>query len=116
MSVTLPAIVGQQHTIDLLYRGRRIDGTEAFNMGLCDALAAPEELRGCAHALAADIAASAPLAVQSIRRTLRGYLPDQLRSALDHELSEQRRLQLTADFAEGIQASAARRVPVFRGC
>jgi enoyl-CoA hydratase/carnithine racemase len=115
LSVTLPGIVGQQKALDLLYRGRRIDGAEALGMGLCDSLAPAEKLRGTAHALAADIAASAPLAVQAIRHTLRGDLSIRVRTALDHELSEQRRLQATQDFAEGVRASAERRIPVFRG-
>src|SRR5713226_9146465 len=34
LTATLPAVVGQQHALDLLYTGRRIDGNEAHRLGL----------------------------------------------------------------------------------
>src|ERR1700733_3385578 len=74
LSVTLPLIVGHQQALDLLYTGRRIGGEEAQQMGLCDRLVAGREVRASARDLAADIAASAPLAVRSIRHTMRGHL------------------------------------------
>src|SRR5205814_9260101 len=68
MTVTLPAVVGMQAALDLLYTGRRVKGDQAHALGLCDRLVADGELRDAAHVLAAEIAASAPLAVRSIRQ------------------------------------------------
>jgi 2-(1,2-epoxy-1,2-dihydrophenyl)acetyl-CoA isomerase len=115
LSVTLPAIVGQQQAMELLYTGRRIDGTEAARIGLIDRLVQQSEVRAEAHRLAADIAGSAPLAVASIRETLRGGLAAEVRAITRREGAEQTRLRETADFAEGIAASGARRDPVFEG-
>ncbi len=115
LSVTLPRLVGEQAAAELLYTGRRVKGTEAVALGLADRLAPLEDLRRVAHALAAEIAGSAPLAVRSIRATLRGDLADRVRVATDHELIEQERLRATADFAEGTTAMAERRTPDFRG-
>ena len=115
LSVTLPAIVGRQHALRLLELGNRLSGEEAAAIGLCDRLVADDDVRSEAHALAAAIAASAPLAVRSIRQTMRGDLADQVRHATERELAEQQRLQRTADFAEGIRAAAERRPPVFEG-
>lgn len=114
LTVTLPLVVGHQRALDLLYTGRRVRGDEAAAMGLCDRLCAREELRAEAHRLAAEIAASGPLAVRSIRETMRGDLVDQVRQATRREDSEQVRLRHTEDFAEGIAASAERRDPVFK--
>jgi 2-(1,2-epoxy-1,2-dihydrophenyl)acetyl-CoA isomerase len=115
LSVTLPAIVGQQHTLDLLYTGRRISSDDALRIGLCDRLVGADEVRSAAHAFAVEIAGSAPLAVRSIRETMRGDLADRVRAALDREDSEQRRLQVTADWREGVRAMAERRPPRFEG-
>jgi enoyl-CoA hydratase/carnithine racemase len=115
LTVTLPAAVGQQRALELLYTGRRVTGEEALRIGLCDRLAAPERLREEAHALAAEIAASAPLAVRSIRETMRGDLGEQFRAAAVRERAEQERLNVTDDFREGVQATAERRPARFTG-
>jgi 2-(1,2-epoxy-1,2-dihydrophenyl)acetyl-CoA isomerase len=115
LTVTLPAAVGQQHAVDLLYTGRRVNGEEALRIGLCDRLAPAEELRARAHALAAEVAASAPLAVRSIRETMRGDLAARVRAALVRERAEQERLNRTEDFREGVRATAERREARFTG-
>jgi len=115
LSVTLPRLVGPQAAAELLYTGRRVKGEEALAMGLCDRLASLEQLRASAHALAREIAISAPLAVASIRETLRGDLPGAIRRATDREKAEQERLQKTDDWREGTRAMAERRTPEFEG-
>jgi enoyl-CoA hydratase/carnithine racemase len=113
LSVTLPAVVGQQRAAELLYTGRRITGDEAAAIGLVDRVVPATDLLDAATALAAEIAGSAPLAVESIRRTLRGDLADRVAAATEHEAAEQDRLRRTADFAEGTRAMAERRPPHF---
>jgi 2-(1,2-epoxy-1,2-dihydrophenyl)acetyl-CoA isomerase len=113
LSVTLPAIVGQQRSLELLYTGRRIGGEEAARIGLCDRLVPAGQVRAAAHELAAEIAGSAPLAVRSIRATMRGHLAGQVRAATAREGAEQDRLRETADWREGVRAMAERRAPRF---
>jgi enoyl-CoA hydratase/carnithine racemase len=115
LSVTLPALTRQQAALDLLLTGRRVPGEEALSLGLCDRLVGDEEIRGAAHALAAEVAQSAPLAVRSIRATLRTGLLERVRSALEREAAEQDRLRETEDFREGVTASMERRGPRFQG-
>ena len=115
LSVTLPRIVGPQRAAELLYTGRRINADEAMALGLCDRGADAAELRMSAIAFAAELASSAPLAVRSIRATLRADLLSQLDEALQREAIEQDRLRATADWREGIRAMAERREPRFEG-
>jgi enoyl-CoA hydratase/carnithine racemase len=109
----LPGLVGQQRALELLYTGRRINGNEAVAIGLADELADLESLRDAAHSRAAEIAASAPLAVESIRMTMRGHLPDAIKVATDREKEEQDRLRRSSDWTEGVNAMNERRSPNF---
>jgi len=116
LSVTLPQIVGPQRALDLLVTSRRIQGNEAFSLGLLDRLVEPGSERDGAVALAEQIAAAAPLAVASIKQTQRGEeLSARVRLALEHELEEQQRLWRTRDSEVGIAANLARQVPEFTG-
>lgn len=115
LSVTLPLVVGHQTALDLLYTGRRVTGEEALALGLCDELVPADQLRAAAHDRAVEIAKSAPLAVRSIRATMRGHLYDEVRAAMTRERAEQERLQGTADWREGVAATAQRREPQFTG-
>ena len=113
LSVTLPRLVGHQRALDLLYTGRRVKGDEAVQIGLADRLVPLSELRQAAYDLACEIAASAPLAIESIRDTMRSHLADAIRSATDHEKAEQDRLRATNDWREGVAAMNERRTPNF---
>ena len=113
LTATLPDLVGQQQALDLLYTGRRVPGEEALAIGLCDALVPLDELRDKAREMADEIATSAPLAVRSIRRTMRRGLVERFRQATDHEQIEQDWLRQTNDFREGVRAMAERRTPDF---
>lgn len=115
LTVTLPAIVGGQHALGMLYTGGRIGGAEALQIGLVDRLVPLADVRRAATELAREIAISAPLAVRSIRETMRGDLADRIRVATDREQAEQDRLRHTADWAEGVRAMADRRPPNFSG-
>jgi enoyl-CoA hydratase/carnithine racemase len=114
LSVTLPALVGQQRALGLLLTGRDVFGSEALEIGLCDRLA-PADTREAAFELAAAIAQSAPLSIISIRATMRRPLIADVYAALDTEAQAQAALLPTADFGEGIEAARARRAPVFTG-
>lgn len=115
LSVTLPRIIGEQHAADLLYTARRVSGEQALRIGLADRVAPDGQVRDEAIAYAAEIAAAAPLAVRSIRETLRAGLAEQVRAALERELSEQAWLRETADSKEGIAANLERRPAHFTG-
>lgn len=115
LSVTLPRIVGNQRSLELLYTGRRITGEEAVGIGLCDRLSTRSDVRADARTFAREIAGSAPLAVRSIRKTMRGDLAEQIAAITAVEDEEQKRLRATSDFAEGTKASLERREPQFTG-
>lgn len=113
LSVTLPAAVGRQRALDLLYTGRDVRGEEALDIGLADRV--DTDPRQAAVELATELARSAPLSVDAIRATMRRELVDQVFAALDREATAQAALLPTSDFREGLDAARTRRPPVFTG-
>lgn len=113
ISETLPAVVGRQKALDLLYSGRNVSADEALTIGLCDRL--EQDARTGALSWAAELASSAPLAVPAIRSTMRRGLVAAVTAALDEEAIAQTSLLDTADLNEGIAASIEKREPDFLG-
>ncbi|HLH00889.1 MAG TPA: enoyl-CoA hydratase/isomerase family protein [Bryobacteraceae bacterium] len=112
---TLPRLIGTQRATLMFYTGRRISGEQAVEWGLADVLTSAELLRERARKLAGEIAEGAPLAVESVRATLRRGLADAVKASLEHELGEQTRLSRTEDHKEGIRAVNERRPGQFQG-
>ena len=57
----------------MLFSARRVAGEEAYEIGLADRLTSKENLMTEAVTFAETIASSAPMAVESIRSTLREF-------------------------------------------
>jgi enoyl-CoA hydratase/carnithine racemase len=115
ITATLPRVVGQQKALEWMLTGERLGGEIGYAAGLFDELAADGDVRAAAIRFAERIVASAPLALTSIRATVRAGLADAVAAATARECEEQVRLQATADFREGVAAAAQRRAPMFTG-
>ncbi|MFJ3904853.1 enoyl-CoA hydratase/isomerase family protein [Streptomyces sp. NPDC090025] len=99
----------------LALTGSRIDAATAARLGLVQQVVPKEELAGAAAAVAATIAAAAPLAVRAVKRNIDAYADQGLAAALDRTALAAA-LTLTSDDArEGYAAKAARRPPHFEG-
>lgn len=109
-----PRRAGAQAAAELLLTGRRFDGKEAVRLGLALEAAPAGTVLARARALAAQIAANAPLATRALKQRL---APDRaaLRTALEEEARFQAESYGSADLGEGLTAAAERRAPVFQG-
>jgi enoyl-CoA hydratase/carnithine racemase len=114
-SWTLPRLVGPSLAAELLYTGRLIDGDEAVRIGLASRALPAAEVPGAARALAAEIAASAPLAVRAARRALHASEANDLDAQLALEADEQAQCYASADMREGLAAVRGGRAPAFQG-
>ena len=112
---TLPRIIGEQRAKLMFLTGRRIDGETARAWGLAEVLTTRDALRECALALAREIAENAPLALKSVRATMRQGLAAAVQVATDHENEQQALLSRTEDHKEGVRAVAERRPGNFVG-
>ncbi|WP_436793376.1 enoyl-CoA hydratase/isomerase family protein [Actinospongicola halichondriae] len=111
----LAQLVGRETAAMLLFTGAVIDAERAERVGMVSSVVDHDELLLVAMALAQEIAARPPLAVQAIKRGLRQALdPDwhELGAWVSSTLAE---LFQTDDHKEGVQAFLEKRPPEFRG-
>ncbi len=94
-----------------------VPAERALALRLLNHLVTEAELEGFTYALAARIAANAPLSVRSAKQQLRALAQAMpLPPAIAQRLQEGRRHALRSeDFRDGLAAFHARRPPVFRG-
>lgn len=111
---TLPRLVGPALATELLCSGRMVGAGEAIAIGLVNRIAG-DDFDAVVDELAASIAAAAPIAVRTVRKTLAGWETRSLDDALVREAGVQLMTFGTEDAAEGIRAMREKRPPVFRG-
>lgn len=109
----LPRLVGPTVAADLLYTGRLVGADEALALGLANRVGG-DDFDAVVEELAGAIASAAPVAVRSLKQTLRGSEGRTIDDALTREASVQAMTFATEDAAEGIRAMREKRPPVFR--
>lgn len=111
----LPRIVGTAKACELIFTGDTIDAAEALELGIVNAVVAPEELMTETYKLARKIAAGPPVAIQLAKRAIHHNQEVDLRAALEFETFAQNVCKETADAKEGVRAFVEKRAAVFRG-
>jgi len=99
----------------LAFTGRRIDAATALRIGIVQEVVPRAELVAHVRALAAEIAANAPLAVQGIKRTINFQAERGLAEALRFEAASAAPLFSSDDMALGYKAMAEKTKPDFEG-
>ena len=95
----------------LAFTGRRIDAATAERLGIVQQVTPPDELVGTAMGIAAEIAANAPLAVQSIKRTVDAFAYRGLAEALKFEAMSAS-VEFVSDDMPAGYAAKAKKAPV----
>lgn len=99
----------------LAMTGRRIDAQCAERLGIVQQVTTPEDLLPSAMAVAREIAANAPLAVQSIKRTIDNFTFRGLTEAMRFEAMSASIEFVSEDMPAGYAAKAAKKPVTFEG-
>jgi enoyl-CoA hydratase len=99
----------------LAFTGRRIDAATALRIGIVQEVVPRDQLVAHVRALAGEIAANAPLAVQGIKRTINFQAERGLAEALRFEAASAAPLFTSEDMAKGYKAMAEKQKPEFEG-
>jgi enoyl-CoA hydratase len=107
--------VGAGYAKLLALTGRRIDAATAAQLGIVQQVTTRDELVPAAMAIAADIAANAPLAVQSIKRTIDAFAYRGLPEVLKFEAMSASVEFVSDDMPAGYAAKAKKQQAEFEG-
>jgi enoyl-CoA hydratase len=111
----LTRCVGRDHALDMILRAKKIDGPEAYRIGLVQEVHPLEQLKDAAQTLARELASMPPVAVAGVLRCVVGAGDASLAEALAAERAAVHRCARTKDQVEGMRAFLEKRRPVFTG-
>jgi len=110
--IRLAEAVGRARAMDLMYTGRRLAADEAERWGLITRVVPEADLDAATDALAAELAAGAPFALGTIKRTV---ARDDSEGGWDAFVAGASAVLSTRDAKRGSQAFLAKEKPTFQG-
>jgi enoyl-CoA hydratase/carnithine racemase len=111
----LPRLIGWSKAAELIFTGRTLTADQCLEMGLVSSVVPEAELAGAARALALEIAANAPLAVQASKKMMRMGLDETFNDHVHHVFLQLLPLMRSKDAAEGMRAFMEKRPAEFTG-
>ncbi len=111
----LPRLVGWAKASEIIFTGRTLLADDCLELGLVNKVVPDELLEKETRALAEEIAANAPLAVQASKRMMRMGLSESFDEHVHHVFLQLLPLFASKDFREGMASFLEKRKPVFEG-
>jgi len=99
----------------LVLRAQRIDATEAQRIGLINKVVPANELMNAAHAIANELLACAPLALQASKQVMLQSLDESFAPGMTRRYEAAERMLASEDAVEGPRAFAEKRAPNWKG-
>ena len=111
----LPRMIGLGRASQMVLRGLPVKAAEAERIGLASEVVPLDDLATRGAALAAELAAAAPLAYASVKQAMHRGLETSMEAEWSSNVLNQSILLKSEDFQEGLAAVKARRAPVYSG-
>jgi len=111
----LPRMLGWAKAAELIFTGRTLSARESLELGLVNHVVPDADLAARTREIALEVAANAPLAVQSAKRLMRMGLSENFNDHVHHVYLQFLQLIRTGDFKEGMTSFLEKRPADFKG-
>lgn len=111
----LPRLIGWAKAAEIFYRGRILGAQECLDLRLVNTVTPFDDVLPTALTWAREIAANAPMAVQTTKRMMRLGMQEDFITSVDHLMMHFTALTKMEDFKEALAAYNEKREPKFTG-
>ena len=114
-SVRLARMIGLSRVKDMIMRGKRISGEQAFTWGIAAEIVNNDQLENMTEILVNELCSVSPLAQRAVKTVLNASQDAPLHVAIELEGETYGRLRSSNDFKEGVQSFVEKRKPNYTG-
>lgn len=114
-AVMLPRIIGEAKAKEFFFTARRINATEALNIGLIHRVVSVENLMDATLDFVSGIEQTSPLGLAALKKSINTGVDLPFDQAVLVDQDTRRPLEATNDYQEGILAHFEKRKPQFKG-
>jgi len=114
-SARLARMIGIARVKDMIMRGKRISGQQAYDWGIAAEVVPADQLAEATAKVVRELVAVSPLAQRTIKSVLNATQDAPLHIAIELEGEAYGRLRSSADFKEGVESFVAKRKPNYTG-